>query len=101
MASTSWGASTPIWPILSIIRFGVHRECPSESGCSFRLVGAPPLRHKSFRSEQELRQFLSERAMHSCHSTAYWQKPYELKMDDKNWQGADLIFDLDGDHLPV
>ena len=28
--------------------------------------GAPPLRHKSFRSEQELRQFLSERAMHSC-----------------------------------
>ena len=21
-------------------------------------------------------------------------------MDDKNWQGADLIFDLDGDHLP-
>ena len=49
----------------------------------------------------ELRQFLSERAMHSCfYSTAYWQKPYELKMDDKGWQGADLIFDLDGDHLP-
>ena len=21
-------------------------------------------------------------------------------MDDKIWQGADLIFDLDGDHLP-
>ena len=63
--------------------------------------GAPPLRHKSFRSENELRQFLSERAMHSCfYSTAYWKKPYELKMDDKVWQGADLIFDLDGDHLP-
>ena len=63
--------------------------------------GAPLLRHKSFRSENELRQFLSERAMHSCfYSTAYWQKPYELKMDDKGWQGADLIFDLDGDHLP-
>ena len=63
--------------------------------------GAPPLRHKSFRSENELRQFLSERAMHSCfYSTAYWKKPYELKMGDKVWQGADLIFDLDGDHLP-
>jgi len=63
--------------------------------------GAPPLRHKSFRNENELRQFLSERAMHSCfYSTAYWKKPYELKMDDKDWQGADLIFDLDGDHLP-
>ena len=63
--------------------------------------GAPPLRHKAFRSEILLRQFLSERAMHSCfYSTAYWQKPYELKMNDKLWHGADLIFDLDGDHLP-
>jgi len=63
--------------------------------------GSPPLRHKSFRNEQELRRFLSERAMHSCfYSTAYWQKPYEMKMDNKIWQGADLIFDLDGDHLP-
>ncbi len=63
--------------------------------------GSPPLRHKAFRSENELRQFLSERAMHSCfYSTAYWQKPYELKMNDKLWHGADLIFDLDGDHLP-
>lgn len=63
--------------------------------------GSPPLRHKSFRNEQDLRRFLSERAMHSCfYSTAYWQKPYEMKMDDKVWQGADLIFDLDGDHLP-
>ncbi len=62
---------------------------------------APPLRHKSFRSEDELRQFLTDRAMHSCfYSTAYWQKPHELKMDNKIWQGADLIFDLDGDHLP-
>ena len=63
--------------------------------------GSPPLRHKAFRNENELRQFLSERAMHSCfYSTAYWQKPYELKMNDKLWHGADLIFDLDGDHLP-
>ena len=23
-----------------------------------------------------------------------------MKMSDKNWLGADLIFDLDGDHLP-
>jgi len=63
--------------------------------------GSPPLRHRAFRGETELRQFLSERAMHSCfYSTAYWNKPYEMKMDAKEWQGADLIFDLDGDHLP-
>ena len=30
--------------------------------------------------------------MHSCfYSTAYWEKPYELKMADKQWLGADLI----------
>lgn len=63
--------------------------------------GSPPLRHKAFSSTTDVRQFLSERAMHSCfYSTAYWKRPYELKMDDKGWQGADLIFDLDGDHLP-
>ena len=63
--------------------------------------GAPPLRHKSFSDVGQIKSFLSQRAMHSCfYSTAYWRRPYELKMADKLWQGADLIFDLDGDHLP-
>lgn len=63
--------------------------------------GAPPLRHKSFSNITQVQSFLSQRAMHSCfYSTAYWRRPYELKMADKLWQGADLIFDLDGDHLP-
>ena len=63
--------------------------------------GAPPLRHKSFSDVGQVKSFLSQRAMHSCfYSTAYWRRPYELKMADKLWQGADLIFDLDGDHLP-
>ena len=63
--------------------------------------GAPPIRHKSFQDMQGVRNFITERAMHSCfYSTAYWKRPYELKMADKGWQGADLIFDLDGDHLP-
>ena len=63
--------------------------------------GAPPVRHKSFSDVNQVQSFLSQRAMHSCfYSTAYWRRPYELKMADKLWQGADLIFDLDGDHLP-
>ena len=63
--------------------------------------GAPPLRHKSFSSVDQVQSFLTQRAMHSCfYSTAYWRRPFELKMADKLWQGADLIFDLDGDHLP-
>ena len=63
--------------------------------------GAPPIRHKGFSDMQGVRQFLTDRAMHSCfYSTAYWERPFEMKMADKNWLGADLIFDLDGDHLP-
>ena len=63
--------------------------------------GAPPIRHKGFSDMQGVRQFLTDRAMHSCfYSTAYWERPFEMKMADKNWLGADLVFDLDGDHLP-
>ena len=63
--------------------------------------GAPPIRHKGFSDMQSVRQFVTERSMHSCfYSTAYWDRPFELKMADKIWRGADLIFDLDGDHLP-
>ena len=59
--------------------------------------GAPPLRHKSFSGIGQVQSFLAQRAMHSCfYSTAYWRRPYELKMAEKQWQGADLIFDLDG-----
>jgi len=63
--------------------------------------GAPPIRHKGFSDMDSVRQFISGRSMHSCfYSTAYWDRPFELKMSDKIWRGADLIFDLDGDHLP-
>jgi DNA primase small subunit len=62
---------------------------------------SPPIRHKGFSDIESVRGFLSERSMHSCfYSTAYWERPFEMKMADKNWFGADLIFDLDGDHLP-
>ena len=37
----------------------------------------------------------------SCfYSTAYYTDPNQRNMTDKGLQGADLIFDLDGDHLP-
>ena len=63
--------------------------------------GGLPLRHKSFMSMDSVKSFVSERIPHSCfYSTAYWERPHELKMNDKIWRGADLIFDLDGDHLP-
>ena len=63
--------------------------------------GAPPDRHRSFPDKNALHSYLRSRAPHSCfHSTAYYQDPSNGKMAEKGWLGADLIFDLDGDHLP-
>ena len=61
----------------------------------------PPDRHRGFIDKKGLSDYLKQRAPHSCfHSTAYYRLPNERKMLDKEWLGADLIFDLDGDHLP-
>lgn len=61
----------------------------------------PVDRHRSFSSEDSLLAYLQQRGPHSSfHSTAYYRRPMERKMTDKEWLGADLIFDLDGDHLP-
>lgn len=57
-------------------------------------------RHKSFFSQGELIDYV--RAMvprHVYHSAAYYQRPGAPTMKEKLWQGADLIFDLDADHL--
>ncbi len=57
-------------------------------------------RHKSFFSRGELVDYV--RAMvprHVYHSAAYYQRPGAPTMKEKIWQGADLIFDLDADHL--
>ena len=57
----------------------------------------PPIRHQGFTSLESVRDFVTKTPSHSCfYSTAYWHKPYERKMADKDWIGADLIFDLDG-----
>ena len=61
----------------------------------------PPDRHRGFGNRSELHHYLKTKSPHSCfHSTAYYADPSQRKMLDKDWKGADLIFDLDGDHLP-
>ena len=63
--------------------------------------GAPPDRHRAFFDKNTLHSYLRNRSPHSCfHSTAYYEDPTKSKMSEKGWLGADLIFDLDGDHLP-
>jgi len=58
-------------------------------------------RHLGFSDEGHLRGFLTARVpAHVYYSTAYYEKPDAPTMEEKGWLGADLIFDLDADHLP-
>jgi DNA primase small subunit len=57
-------------------------------------------RHKSFLSRQETVEYLRSMApAHAYFSVAYYEHPGAGTMADKHWLGADLIFDLDADHL--
>ncbi len=54
----------------------------------------------AFTSKAELSRFLKEKIpLHSYYSTAYYSNP-EAPMAEKEWLGADLVFDLDADHIP-
>jgi len=59
------------------------------------------VRHKSFKDINELRDFMQDfvpsDAYHSC---ARYENP-TAEMDRKGWLGADLIFDIDVDHIPT
>jgi len=54
----------------------------------------------AFDSKNELEKFLKKKTpLHSYYSTAYYSNP-QAPMAEKEWLGADLVFDLDADHLP-
>jgi len=59
------------------------------------------VRHRGFTSEDNLRNFLLEAEPSDVYySSAYFERP-EAEMDAKGWLGADLIFDIDADHIPT
>jgi len=59
------------------------------------------LRHRSFESLKDLKLFLSEVVPSDVYrSCAYYENP-EADMDKKGWLGADLVFDIDADHIPT
>lgn len=58
------------------------------------------LRHVGMSSADALHDFLAREGPHHCYySTAYYDTPHASTMKDKMWRGADLVFDLDADHL--
>mgnify|MGYP001024857941 CR=1 FL=1 len=59
------------------------------------------LRHKSFKDKEELTHSLRASAPRDAYfSCAYYENP-EAEMEKKGWLGADLIFDIDADHIPT
>ena len=58
-------------------------------------------RHIKFSKEVDVRDFLIKKIpSHVYYSTAYYKAPDASSMDEKGWLGADLVFDLDADHIP-
>jgi DNA primase small subunit len=69
---------------------------------AFLLFGGKGMvRHLGFEKREMVWNFFAERVpQHAYYSSAYYQYPAAAKMAEKIWMGAELIFDLDSDHLP-
>ncbi|KUE73437.1 hypothetical protein AUQ37_02025 [Candidatus Methanomethylophilus sp. 1R26] len=75
-----------------------HRFARKEFG--FIPFGGTMRRHMAFQSPEDLKFFMATRVpRHSYYSTSYYRYPAKPEMDLKEWLGAELIFDLDADHL--
>ena len=63
--------------------------------------GKGMMRHTGFEKRINFTDFLKERAPSDVYySSAYYKTPGAPTMQEKTWMGAELIFDLDSDHLP-
>lgn len=59
-------------------------------------------RHMAFKTVEEIKGYFSIHVPANVYySTAYYGSPDSEKMEDKGWEGADLVFDIDADHLPI
>lgn len=69
---------------------------------AFILFGEHTMRrHLCFSSKGTLESYFKKNVpSHAYYSTAYYRTPSAGTMKEKQWMGADLIFDLDADHLP-
>lgn len=63
--------------------------------------GTTMVRHLSLLTYGSLENFLtSEQPRHVYYSSGIYRDPAADSMDEKHWEGSDLVFDLDADHLP-
>ncbi len=59
------------------------------------------VRHRRFNSIESFRAVLADTVPSDVyHSVAYYENP-DFDMDKKGWVGADIVFDIDADHIPT
>ncbi|PSQ42908.1 DNA primase catalytic subunit PriS, partial [Halobacteriales archaeon SW_7_68_16] len=64
--------------------------------------GTTMVRHRSLLDLGDVGDWLArERPRHVYFSSGRYERPGANTMDDKDWLGSDLVFDLDADHLPA
>ncbi len=98
---------TLAWARAEFARYyaSVHVEPPSRFArrefAWFPFGGETAMRrHLALRSVEEFHHLLERDVpRHVYYSSAYYRIPDHPKMDGKEWLGADVIFDLDADHL--
>ena len=96
--ATGWARFASVWPILST-RYALVASTHQNREWMFIPSGGRLLRHKSFSGIGQVH--FSCPASHAfCFTQRLTGAALRNEMADKLWQGADLIFDLDGDHLP-
>ena len=69
----------------------------------FQLFGSQGMiRHIAFASGEELNKYLREHfPRHAYYSTALYEYPSAPDMSEKGWKGAEMVFDIDVDHIPT
>ncbi|QLG62624.1 DNA primase small subunit PriS [Halorarum salinum] len=64
--------------------------------------GTTMVRHQSLLDLGEIGEFLArESPRHAYFSAARYDDPGNREMSEKGWRSADLVFDIDADHLPA
>nr|KXH77707.1 MAG: hypothetical protein AM324_03265 [Candidatus Thorarchaeota archaeon SMTZ1-83] len=90
----------------------VKKPSCGQSGRSFLKITSCPncgsrgiqmtdwIRHLGFRNQDALLNWLIESAPSNVyHSAAFYETPVARHMGEKVWQGAELVFDIDADHI--
>jgi DNA primase small subunit len=63
--------------------------------------GKTMLRHVGFKTRENLESFLRKEVYSDAYYSCAYYENVEAEMDKKGWLGADLIFDIDADHIPT